>query len=82
MNEVIKQDALDVFQTVNGMNKYWLALNCNKQLISNELSNCLKIKSISCRIQNPWIVIWTFHTSVKTDGFTWELPCSQWTCIW
>ena len=42
MIQVIKQDASDVFQTVNGMNKYWLALNCNKQLMSNELCSLSK----------------------------------------
>ena len=42
MIQVIKQDASDVFQIVNGMNKYWLALNCSKQLISNELCSLSK----------------------------------------
>lgn len=25
----------------------------------------LEAESISCRVENPWIVVWTFHTGVK-----------------
>lgn len=45
------------------------------------LGGLLKAESVSCRIEQPGIVIGTLHTGVQSEGLSWQFSSGQWTRI-